>query len=106
MGERYLTGFVIDAACFKYIELSINGQNSLFLPTFCQDWTQGVDAEYIKSKVMQYTPNKSENMSKLHWIMMPLVVYKNRNQRNFSNLPLFSLRGPLRPKAHFHYKNG
>ncbi|XP_031557260.1 uncharacterized protein LOC116293905, partial [Actinia tenebrosa] len=72
VGERYLTGFVIDRACLKYKELSRHGENSLFLPTFCQDWTSGDDAEHLKNKVMQYTCKAPEDMAKIHWVMMPL----------------------------------
>ena len=72
VGERYLTGFVIDIACLKHKETSIHGENSLFLSTYCQQWTSCDDAEYLKNKVMPYTCNKPEDMANLHWIMMPL----------------------------------
>ena len=39
VGERYLSGFVIDGACLKYCEeAQVNGAQSLFLPTLVQTW--------------------------------------------------------------------
>lgn len=46
--------------------------SSLYLPTFCQHWTSGDDADYLKDKIMQYTCAKPDDMTKLHWIMMLL----------------------------------
>ncbi|KXJ06390.1 hypothetical protein AC249_AIPGENE6093 [Exaiptasia diaphana] len=70
--ERYLTGFVIDAACLKYKALSAKGAYTAYLPTFFQEWSKSQDSKFLEDKVSKYV-DKS-NINDVSWILTPQHV--------------------------------
>jgi len=73
--ERCLTGFLIDMACLKYNEQKADS-TTLYLPTFCQEWTKGDDQEFLKEKVNCYIKTQSiatsDQLKRLTWVLTPL----------------------------------
>lgn len=75
-GERYLTGFVIDAACLKFSEEAISrGSRSLYLPTFTQTWASSGNIRYLKSKIGPYVGGR--DLSDIVWVLTPVHVNGN-----------------------------
>jgi hypothetical protein len=72
VGERYLTGFIIDIACLKYKETAKHGIYNVYLPSFFQNWASAGDAEYLKNKILQYV--QPEDIVRVHWVLTPIHV--------------------------------
>ena len=76
VGERYLTGFVIDAACLKYSEEAMSrGSCSLYLPSSTQTWASSNSLRFLKSKLQPYVSGR--NLSGISWILTPIHVNGN-----------------------------
>ena len=52
VGEKYLTGFVIDGAWLKYCEVAqANGAQSLYLPSMTQTRSSSGDCNFLHSRL-------------------------------------------------------
>ena len=75
-GERYLTGFLIDAACLKFSEEAISRDSrSLYLPSFTQTWASSDNLNFLKSKIAPYVGGR--DLSGIVWILTPIHVNGN-----------------------------
>ena len=75
-GERYLTGFLIDAACLTYNEEAMKrGLHSLYFPSFTQTWASSSNLLYLNSKLKPYISGR--NLSEIRWIITPIHVNGN-----------------------------
>ena len=74
VGERYLTGFVIDGACLKYCE-EANGARSLYLPSMTQTWASRGDCNFLLSKLKPFISARVPD--RLQWLLTPLLVNNN-----------------------------
>ena len=55
VGERYLTGFLINAVCLKYCnEGLLRASASLYLPSFTQTWASSGSLLSLNSKLKPY----------------------------------------------------
>ena len=76
VGERYLTGFVIDGACLKYCEeAQSNGAQSCYLPSMTQTWAISGDCNFLHSKLKPFISGKVQNQ--LPWLLTPVHVNNN-----------------------------
>lgn len=74
--ERYLRGFVIDAACLKYNEEAIaSDTRSLNLPSFTQTWASSSNNLFLQSKLRPYLSGR--NLSGIVWVLTPIHVNGN-----------------------------
>lgn len=74
--ERYLRGFVIDAACLKYNEEAIaSDTRSLNLPSFTQTWASSSNNLFLKFKLRPYLSGR--NLSGIVWVLTPIHVNGN-----------------------------
>ena len=74
--ERYLNGFVIDAACMKYSEEAMSrNSHSLYLPSFTQTWASSSNLLFLKSKLKPYLSGRVLN--NIIWILTPIHVNGN-----------------------------
>ena len=54
--ERYISGFLIDAACLRYSEETMRkNSHSLYLPSFTQTWA----LQFLQTKLKPYLPFKN-----------------------------------------------
>ena len=76
VGERYLTGFVIDGACLKYCEeAQANGVQFLYLPTMTQTWASRGDCNFLLSKLKPFISERVQDQ--LQWLHTPILVNNN-----------------------------
>lgn len=76
VGERYLTGFVIDGACLKYCEeAQASGAQSLFLPSLVQTWASSGDRNFLCSKLKPFISARVQNQ--IQWLLTPILVNNN-----------------------------
>lgn len=76
VGERYLTGFVIDGACLKYCEeAQASGAQSLFLPSLVQTWASSGDCNFLCSKLKPFISSRVQNQ--IQWLLTPILVNNN-----------------------------
>ena len=72
-GDRYLTGFVIDAACLKFSEEAISrGSISLYVPTFTQTLASSGSLHDLTSKIGPHVGGR--DFSSIVWVLTPVHV--------------------------------
>ena len=53
--ERYISGFLIDAACLRYSgEPMRKNSHSLYLPSFTQTWALTRNVQFLQTKLKPY----------------------------------------------------
>ena len=58
--ERYISGFLIDAACLRYSEETMRkNSHSLYLPSFTQTWALTRNLQFLQTKLKPYLPFKN-----------------------------------------------
>ena len=76
VGERYLTGFIIDSACLKYSQdAQANGALCIYLPSLIQTWASSGNCNYLHSKVVPYISGREINQ--LQWLITPIHINDN-----------------------------
>ena len=74
--ERYITGFLIDAACLKYCEEAMSRDSqSLYLPSFTQTWASSSNLPFLRSKLKPFLSGR--NVDGILWILTPIHVNGN-----------------------------
>ena len=71
--DRYLSGFVIDAACLRYSEEAMSRKShSLYLPSFTQTWASSRNLRFLKTNLKPYLSGR--HLSNVIWILTPIHV--------------------------------
>lgn len=76
VGERYLTGFLINAICLKYCnEALLRASASLCLPSLTQTWASSGSLLSLNSKLKPYI--YTAVCVNVQWILTPIHVNGN-----------------------------
>ena len=74
--ERYISGFLIDAACLRYTEETMRkNSHSLYLPSFTQTWALTRNVQFLQTKLKPYLSRM--DLGDVIWILTPIHVNGN-----------------------------
>ena len=68
--ERYISGFLMDAACLRYSEEPMQKKShSLYLPSFTQTWALTRNVQFLQKKLKPYLSRM--DLADVAWILTP-----------------------------------